>query len=102
MVDPPVPTIVGSIGNGTLALTFALAIIASTTLGFMFARVHDGHRQRSIALLTTAVFVSAALNLGFTLVIQVVMTAVFIAGLIVGGRVFSLNHSDATERHSIV
>jgi hypothetical protein len=101
MADPSVPSTIGSTGNWTLAVTIALAIIVSTALGFMFARVHDGHRQRSV-LLTTAVFVSAALNMGFTLGLQVVITAVFIAGLIVGGRVFSLNTSDATERHSIV
>lgn len=100
MVDPSVPTIVASPGNLTLALT--LAIIVSTVLGSMLARVHDHHRGLSVALLTTAVFVSAALNNGFTLAVQVVIAAVFIAGLIVGGRVFSLNDADATETHSIV
>ena len=102
MIDPPAPAIVGSVGNWTLALTAALAIVVSTAFGFMIARVHDGHRQRSVALLTTAVFVSAALNIGFTLGIQVVITAVFIAGLIVGGRLFNLSDPDATERQAIV
>jgi hypothetical protein len=101
MFGPPLQEI-GSAGNWTLAFTLALAIVVSTVLGFMFARVHDGHRQRSVALLTTAVFVCAALNIDFTLVLQVVITAVFVAGLIVGGRVFSLNTSDRTETHSIV
>jgi hypothetical protein len=36
--------------------------------------------------------------MAFTLVTQVVITGVFIAGLIVGGRVFGLNHSDTAER----
>jgi hypothetical protein len=101
-IDPSVPATIGSMGNWALALTLALAIAVSTALGFMLARGHDGHRQRSVALLTTGVFVSAALNISFTLGIQVVITAVFIAGLIVGGRLFGLSNSDATERHSIV
>ena len=98
IADSPIPTTVGSAANWTVALTFALAIVASTVLGFTIARVHDGHRQRSVALLTTAVFACAALNMTFTLGIQVVITGVFIAGLIVGGRVFGLNHSDPAER----
>jgi hypothetical protein len=102
MINPPAPAIVGPAGNWALALTVALAIVVSTTWGFMIARLHDGHRQRSVALLTTAVFVSAALNIGFTLGIQVVITAVFIAGLIVGGRLFSLSDPDTTERRPIV
>jgi hypothetical protein len=41
MIDPPVPAIIGSAGNGALALTVALAIVVSTALGFLIARVHD-------------------------------------------------------------
>jgi len=102
MLDLSAPAAVGSRGNWTLVITMAVVIIVSTALGFMFARAHEGHRQRSVALLTTAVFVAAALNMGFTLGIQIVITAVFIAGLIVGGRLFGLNNSGAVERHSIV
>jgi hypothetical protein len=102
MLGPPAPTMIGSIGNSALALTLGLAIVVSMALGFLLARGHAGHRQRSVALFTTGVFVSAALNISFTLGIQVVITAVFIAGLIVGGRLFGLSNSDATERHSIV
>jgi hypothetical protein len=98
VLDLSGPAVVNSKGNWTLVLTVALVVIVSTALGFMFARVHEGHRQRAAALITTAVFVAAALNMGFTLAIQVVITAVFIAGLIVGGRVFGLNHSDEAER----
>jgi hypothetical protein len=98
MLDLSAPTVVSSKGNWTLVFTVALVIIVSTVLGFMIARVHDGHRQRSVALLTTAVFACAALNMAFTLGTQVVITAVFIAGLIVGGRAFGLNHSDEAER----
>jgi uncharacterized membrane protein YhaH (DUF805 family) len=102
MLDLSAPAAASSRGSGTLLFTVALVIVVSTALGFMFARVHDGHRHRSVALLTTAVFVAAAVNMGFTLGIQVVITAVFIAGLIVGGRLFSLNDPDGTGRHSIV
>lgn len=101
-IRPSAPAIMGSTGIWTLTLTLAVAIILSTALGFMFARVHDRHRQLSVALLTTVVFISAALNIGLTLVIQVVVTAVFIAGLMAGGRLVRLSNSDATERHSIV
>jgi hypothetical protein len=100
-IRPPAPAIIGT-ENWTLVSILALAIVVSTALGFMFARVHDRHRQLSVALLTTVVFVAAALNIGFTLVLQVVITAVFISGLIAGGRLFGLSHSDTTERHAIV
>jgi len=100
-IRPPAPAIIGT-GNWTLLFVLALAIVMSTALGFMFARVHDRHRQLSVGLLTTAVFVAAALNIGFTLGIQVVITAVFIAGLIVGARLFGLNNPEATERQAIV
>jgi hypothetical protein len=46
------------------------------------------------------VFACAALNIGFTLGMQVVITAVFISGLIVGGRLFGLSHPDSAERLS--
>jgi hypothetical protein len=94
---PPLPTIAGSPGNAILTLTLAVSMMASIAFGFGLARVHDRHQQLSVALLTTGVFVSAWLMSAFTPVIQVVITAVFISGVLVGGRLVALTKVDATE-----
>jgi hypothetical protein len=81
-VHPAVPTTTTS---GAWLLPLAVAMILSPLMGLIASRYHYGHRPLSLVLLITSVFLLAMSNIDLPFASQLVITTVFIVGLIAGG-----------------